>query len=503
MKPILSVIFVAAFFFVTSGAFAQQTSAEGGYYGAPVNEKIPNVAVTDSTPGVTQNVTNQDLQMGLHVLITKVDALAQQCTAPDSPDCSQAIVAAEQKAREIVKKDGLTPKEKRQVRRIFDEAITAANVGDTAAFPALRAELDQMKADIAGLKTDVAGLKTDVAGLKTDVAALKSGETSAQSGTMTAADASAYTEAQRNSIVAKTTADQAKATAEEAKRLAEEAKAAAEANAGSGGVSQDALTEALTQAADAQAAAELAQRAAEEAKARADEVAAKQADGGNVDSKADAEAKRLAEEAKTASTDALDKAQTALAGAKGLQGQIDSLKTEIAGIRADLDKKQDANEISVGLGYFSTPKIFAPTLVLSFVVKRGNLQLGINAEMGYHFFYGDVYYEPEVRILMNYDLGVSYQFVDWFSAGLGVFSFSAGQAYSDTFGFGLEAHTRFSWRLNEIVGMSIELWGGPDYNWAKETLSEPPGTLTTEVFRAVETNSSISGAFGLRTRFDF
>lgn len=489
MKSFFVTLFVVASFVFSASGYAQETRTE--------TEDWETVDINENSDfGAQQSVTNQAVLFGLQEVAVHLQRLETKCTSPDSDGCTDAIIAAEQKATEVVKAQGLSPKQKRAVRRLIDEAITAANVGDTESVRKIREQLADHEKRILGLEGDVTELKGKVKNLEENGVAVS---VQAVDGSGSLADSM---DTRRKAVVAQSTADEALRVAKEAKTAADEAKAATAGD--NSGVSKADLQIVRDAAADAQARADLAERAAKEAK----EVADKALAGSNNatasgDAEALADANRRSDEALAQAKDALAKAEEAREGSDDLAEQVAALKSDIGALKAALDKKQDANEIVANVGYYSTPKIFGPTVGVDYIIRRGNVRLTLGADFGYHFFYEEVVYEPEARILFDTHFALSYQITDWFSAGGGVFSMSAGQPYSDTFGFGAKANVRFNWPIAESVGMAIELWGGPAYIWEKETLAEPPGTASDEVYQATRQTGGVSGAWGLKLGFTF
>ncbi len=489
MKRFFVSLFTAAAIMYSVGVSAQ-SAVDGDY---EVQDWM-TVDITESDPGAQQSATNQAVFFGLQEVAVHLKRLENKCTSPNSDGCTDAIIAAEKKASEIVKTQGLSPKQKRAVRRIVDEAITAANVGDTEGVKKIREQL-------ADHERRIGDLEGDVTKLKSKVTAIESGGTvviSSESGSSVADSM----DTRRKAVVAQSTADEALRVAKEAKTAADEAKAASAGE--NSGISKEDFQIVRDAAADAQARADLAQRAAEEAKEAADKALAG-SDNANEsgDAEALADANRRSDEALTQAKEALAKAEEARENSDGLADQIAALKTDIGALEAKLDKKQDANEVEAGLGYFTTGKIFAPTVGVTYTVRRGDIRLAIGADFGYHFFYDNIEYEPEIRILFNSYFRLGYQFVDWFSAGIGAFSYSAGQPYSDTFGFGAELSARFNWMLTDALGMAVELWGGPTYEWQKVTNPEPPDVGANEIYKSTDQKGGASGAGGLRLTLTF
>ncbi|MCX6782360.1 MAG: hypothetical protein NTW66_04585 [Candidatus Magasanikbacteria bacterium] len=462
MKSFFVIKFIAV-------GFAFSVNATAGDQSEQSAEDWQTVEIDNPDPGAQQSVTNQAVLYGLQELAVHVQHLETKCEAPDSGDCSAAIVAAEVKTKEVVKTSGLSPKARRQVRRMMDEAMTAANIGDIEGVRKIREQLADHEKRIAIVEGDVTKLKTDVTELKVKVKKIEDGGVTPQGSD----------NPERVSVVAQAAVDKANealATAQAAQTMAEEAKA------------QTSGTEAMDRANEAK-------KKAEDALSRADQALDAALSPANDD-----HARDLARQAMDAAQSAAQSADDALLLARKVSKKLES---DVAALKTAVDKKQDANEVEIGNGYFTTGKIYAPTVGVAYTVRRGKVRLAIGADFGYHFFYDDIEYDPEIRILFNSYFRLGYQFTDWFAAGLGAFSYSAGQPYSDTFGFGAELSARFSWRVTEALGMAVELWGGPTYEWRKVTNPEPAGTMSDEIYKAVDQEGGASGAGGIRMTFTF
>lgn len=458
MRNIVAIVFVMGAFIVPVAVWAQETQAYEP-------EPWETTEIETDEVGAYQNVHNQAIGVAVMALTAHVQVLENQCANPDSGGCTQAIVAAEQAAQETVKTAGLSKKQRRAVRRMIDDAITAANIGDIEGVRKIRAQLEDHEKRLGVLEGDVKDLKGRVKKIEDEGGAVPQG-----------ADNPERVSAVAQAAVNK--AEEALATAKAAQTAADEAKAQ---QADGNSEALDRANEAVDKANDA---LERAQEALDTALSPAN----------------DEEARRLAKQAMDAAQSAAQSADQALEQAMKVSGKLES---EIAAIKAALDKKQDANEIEVGLGYFGTAEIFGPTVGFAYTIRRGGVRLALGVDIGYHFWYGDKSYEPEIPLLYNTSVRLSYQFVDFFSAGLGAFSYSAGQSMSDSYGFGLLGDLRFNWMIAESVGMAVELWGGPSYRWVKYDNEEPAGTGTSELWEATHDERGFSGAYGLRLGFDF
>jgi hypothetical protein len=456
MKNFVVSIFVFAIFAVSSVVMAED------YYepGTPsANQQTPalvNPKVTRDASGHAAMHRDAVMADAIGRLSQTVATLATACQDPKSGKCGGAIV--DEAGKPLPK--GLTPQQRRQVRRMLDEAIVMANAGDSAGLKALQTR-------IATLEGRVDRVEGEVGELKKRVTTLENGKVVVSDADITVDDALSIS---RRATVAEATANEAKAIAEEAKAKAEDAMAN-----GGGGVSRSDLIKVAEAAGDAQGRADIAGRQAEEAMAKAKE--ALEAARSKTESGEPLDPAELAKlEAQLA--DAKESAEKAEAEAKAAKKIAES-----AFVIAS--QKQDAGLLEVGLvGQFS-PAIKGLMLEGTYWVRKAKVRVGIGGGIGLALDDNPVEFMFDTRVKFGYEF---HRYV-W--GGLYISTYGSGMPFQDEFGYGGGAFVRGVIPLTKELNLGIEGFVGPAYEYAWVPADPPDGIIPGATYD----NQKLAGEF--------
>lgn len=475
----IMVLVVAAFVFLgtSSVAMAQQSKAPCvDCYNPNTPKPWDNTQVVRDRTGqasVHRDAILADYGLSLSVTVNLLNAKCGPGAKPG--DCSGAVEEAGKQAKKPAPSDGLTKKQRAQVKAMMaerDRAIIAAGSGDQAGLAAasrnLQTQVDAIKADVEVVKTDIVGLKAKDAEQDGRITALENGGV-AQAGPVSPAESfsSAYRLTQVEAQQRQTTTE-----VQDLKTRIDNLQASPATDTASDTKLQELSTEIgnTVGAIDNRVTAQVAEL--EKLVARVEALEAK-----NAGAELSAEDRAALDQIKAKADSTLADISEALKTAKKAEAKADQALATAEKALALAQTKMDAGLLELGLEGFFSPAIKGIMVEGAYVITKGPFRVALGGALGLALDNGREF-EFDTRIRAYY---VVHKYV-W----LGLFGsmYGVGLPFNDEIGYGGGAIARFTTPLGQDSAWSwgVEGWIGPAYEYGWKTIGPPEGAAPGSVY---------------------